>query len=150
MCRQLETRLLAQLAVPGPQVPGPDQTTPGEAVPEEDVLDHAAARDEQQLLRDDRDAVREGGSGRGVVDRPSVDDQRALVRLDEPGDHATEGRLARAVLSHEAVDDAALERQVDVRESRDAPEPLPDTADLDVQRAGHVVRCPGRSGGAGR
>jgi hypothetical protein len=48
------------------------------------------------------------------------------------------------------MDDAALERQVDVRESSDAPEPLSDTSDLDVQGAGQVVWCSGRSGGAGR
>src|SRR5690349_13664405 len=68
--------------------------------------------------------------GDGIV----VEQDLALVRLDEPVEHVHQRGLARAVLPQQSADLARLDDQVDLIVGDQAPEALRDTAQLKFHR----------------
>ena len=76
---------------------------------------------------------------RDARDRLSGEQDLALGRLLEAGDHPQRRGLAAAGWSEEAVELAARDAQVHAVDGGDGPEPLRDVDDLDV-RAGRIGR----------
>ena len=77
-----------------------------------------------------------------AVELAAVPFQGPAVGLMDPGQDMHEGTLARAVLSHQGMDLAAADLQVDAVERPDAREPLADRAG-DQQGAGRDPGSPG-------
>ena len=101
-----------------------------------DVAGDVHVREERVVLEDRVDValVR-----RDTGDRLSGEQDLALRRLLEAGDHAQRRGLAAAGRAEEAVELAAGDVQVHVVDGGHGPEPLRDVDDLDVG-AGHVGR----------
>jgi hypothetical protein len=73
-------------------------------VADEDVLRDRQVREQPRLLVDDRDAQPAGLRRPVQLDRRPVQEDRAAVRLVDPGEDLDQGALARAVLAHQGVD----------------------------------------------
>ena len=126
---------------------------------EVDVLCHGQRGDEAELLEDHGDARTPRVQGTGQQEGSVAELQGPLIGLVDAVDHLDEGRLARAILAHEAVDLAAAQREVHAVKGLDAAEGLADArgAQDDVGCAagrgseagdGHVRRAP--HGGSAR
>ena len=91
---------------------------------ERDVLDGAHRPDEPEVLMNEPNARRGGGSAVTEGQRLTVDPRLRTVGvgLVIPGEHLDQRRLARTVLADERVNLAGLDRQRDVRRARPAPE----------------------------
>ena len=83
---------------------------------EKDVLGDAELGKQQQLLIDRRDARAARVVGRGKIDLRPVDENRADVRLVDPGHDLDQGRFAGAVLSEQRMDFARTHVERHARE----------------------------------
>ena len=72
--------------------------------------------------------------GLRIVHRLAVDEDLALVRLEQPVEDVHQGRLAGAVLAEQGVDLARLDGQVDVVVGDQVTEALGDAAQFESQR----------------
>ena len=93
-----------------------------------DVLEHGEMREERVLLEDDADVA---AVGRPVGDRGAGDQDVALRRLLEAGDHPQRGRLARAAGAEQREEAAALHRERDVVNDAATAERLGEPAHLE-------------------
>ena len=73
------------------------------------------------------------------LQRLAVDQDLALVRLEQPVEHVHQGGLAGAVLAEQGVDLARLDRQVDVVVGDQVTEALGDAAQFESQR--NLLEC---------
>ena len=95
-----------------------------------DVLGHREVGHDAQLLVHHADAGRQRLARRAEMHRPAVDRHAAVVLAVQAGDDLHQGRLAGAVLAHQAVDLAGAQHEVDVAQGRDAAERLGDAASV--------------------
>ena len=86
---------------------------------------------EGEVLIDDLDALLAGLDRLGEMDRLVLDANFAAGRQEVAGDHLHEGRLAGAVVAHQAERFAVLELEVDVIQGVDRPEVLGDSLELE-------------------
>ena len=92
-----------------------------------DILQHGQVGEERQVLEDDLDAERLGLVRRQLLmGYPIYDDHAAGIGRMHPGENLDQGRLAGAVLPHQAMDLARLDRPVDGVEGDRPPEALSD------------------------
>jgi hypothetical protein len=96
---------------------------------------------QRELLVDQRDAARDRVRRRPQHDRLAVDRDRAGVGAQHAGQHLHQRALAGAVPPDQGDDLAALQREVDAAQHRDAVERLAD-APCGEQRRGHRVVAP--------
>ncbi len=122
----------------------PPRGCPVEAHPpvvaEHEVLEHAQRRDQRRVLVDGADPEHERLPGRGDRRLDALDPDRARIRADQPREDADQGRFAGAVLTEQAVDFAAAERQAHVVVRKHSGERLDDAEQLDDRRS-VVVPC---------
>jgi hypothetical protein len=96
---------------------------------DEDVLSDRYVREKRGLLIYDRDPSSCGGCGAMERQLLAVKSEPTGVGLVDAGEDLYEGRLARAVLSHQRVSLARVKLDVSVREGVHSPE-----------RLGHVLQ----------
>ena len=108
-------------------------------VAEHQVLEHGQRRDQRGVLVDGADPELERHARRDDLGLAPLDQDAPGVGPLEPGEDPDQRRLARAVLAQQAVDFAALEREVDVVVREHAWERLRDPPELDDGRVGHEV-----------
>ena len=102
-----------------------------ELVAEEDVLGDRQAVDDVELLVHGRDAEFDRRLGRGDLDLLAEPGDLALIRAMDAGEHLDQGRLARAVLSEDAVHLAGEDVQVDSAQRLHAREGLRHALDVE-------------------
>ncbi len=95
------------------------------------VLPHRQRVDEAEVLVDHPDAERRSGDRVVDVVLHAVDPDRARVRIDQADEDLHQRRLARPVLTEDAVDAPAVQRQIDTITRSDRAEGLGDTAEFD-------------------
>ena len=79
---------------------------------------------ERQVLVDDLDPLLARLDGLVKMHRLAADANFAVRRGKIPRDHLDQGRLAGAVVAHEAQDFARIQRQIDLVERMDGAEML--------------------------
>jgi hypothetical protein len=94
----------------------------GEFTAEEDVLGDGEVRGQEGLLVDHGDAFVSSFDGIGEVDRAAFPEHLAAVATVHAGDNLHEGGFAGAVLAHDKVDLAGLDRQVALAECDNSTE----------------------------
>jgi hypothetical protein len=120
-----------------PVGPGrPAEPEPGVLAPEEDVVGDGEPADQVELLVDRGDAARHGRLRVAQAHRGAVPDDGALVGLVGPGEDLDQRRLARAVLTQQAVHLTGPDVEVDAVQGADARELLDDAVHLE-QRSRH-------------
>jgi len=97
---------------------------------ERDVLGHGEDRHQHEVLVHHADLGPDRVPGRVDRDRLVVEQDLALVGLDQPVEHVHQRGLARAVLAEQSADLAGLDDQVDVVVGDEAAEALRDPAQL--------------------
>ena len=109
------------------------------AEPVADVLGHVHVGEQRVVLEDRVDVAPEG---RHTGDRLAGEEDLALARLFEAGDHAEGRRLAAARRAEQAVELAVLDPEVHPVHGDHFPEAFRDVGDLDVgtRRVGVVPR----------
>ena len=127
---------------------------PAQAQPERHVVEHVEMREQRHALEHE---VHGALVGRQPRDVPAVDEDAAVVREVEAGDHAQERRLAapaRSEQAHElALGDVEVERLHGVR-PHEAPVDALDLDEARVRLVSHAAtlligRGPRRCGGSG-
>ena len=109
-------------------------------VAERHVLPHGQRLDEAEVLVDHaRCRARAASTGSTIVDHFAVQSDLAGVGKDQADQHLHQRRLAGAVLAEDAVDAAAMQREVDLVAGDDPPEPF---GDVDELRGGRGVGSP--------
>ena len=88
----------------------------------EDVLGRGQFGNQVEFLVDDRDASALGVLNAREANRRALDPDLAVIVDVHTGEDLHQGRFARAVLTHEGVDLAAPQVEVDVAQRRDAGE----------------------------
>ena len=114
-----------------------------------DVVLHRQAAEDRGFLRQIADAEPCAAIHRQAGDVEAVEPDRAVVGLDQPGDHVEAGRLARAIGAEQADGLAALHREADVAHHLAALVALADAIDDEqaVLGSGRMPACSGRRGG---
>ena len=98
---------------------------------QDQVLQYGEAVDQHEMLVDHADAVADRVARARHLDRPSVDQDLAGIGPMEPVEDAHQGRLAGAVLAHDAGDTAAFDPQRGAAHRLHAAERLVDPPKLD-------------------
>ena len=101
---------------------------------EHHVFEHAQRRHQHEVLMHHADAVADRLARRADADRLAVDPDLAGVGLVEAVEDRHQRRLAGAVLADDAVDDAALDDEIDVIVGVNRAEALVDADQLDGGR----------------
>ena len=107
---------------------------------EHDVFEHAERRHQHEVLMHHADAVADRLARRADSDRLAVDADLAGVGLVEAVEDRHQRRLAGAVLADDAVDDAALDDEIDVLVGVNRAEALVDADQLDRGRGSGLGR----------
>ena len=102
---------------------------------EHDVLEHAERLHQHEMLVDHADAAADRLARRADAHRLAVDADFAGVGLVEAVEDRHQRRLAGAVFADDAVDDAALDLEIDVGVGVDRTEALVDADQLDGRAA---------------
>ena len=110
---------------------------------EHDVLEHTEIVDEHEVLVHHADAERQGMAAVGDGVFGAIDADDAAIGGVEAIKDRHQGRFARAVLPHDAVDGAALDGEIDVPIGVNRAEPLVDLFKLDRPAIGRCG-CSGR------
>eukprot|EP01022_Parablepharisma_sp_SALTPOND_P020740 TRINITY_DN385_c0_g1_i13.p1 TRINITY_DN385_c0_g1~~TRINITY_DN385_c0_g1_i13.p1 ORF type:complete len:868 (-),score=317.47 TRINITY_DN385_c0_g1_i13:3732-6335(-) len=103
----------------------------------EDIGGHADVGRHRQFLVDQVDAGGAAGGGIAQGDRFSVQQDLAVVRRMDAGQHFHQRALAGAVLPHQRVDLAGADVEVHVRQRPCRAEGLADAAHLQYRSGGH-------------
>ena len=111
---------------------------------EHHVFEHAQRRHQHEMLENHADAVADRFARRADPDRLAVDADLAGVGFIEAVEDRHQRRFAGPVFADDAVDDAALDDQIDVVVGVNRPEALVDANEFDGGRRlnGHVRRPP--------
>ena len=111
---------------------------------EHDVFEHAERRNQHEVLMHHADAVADRLARRADPDRLAVDADFAGVGLVEAVENRHQRRLAGPVLADDAVDDAALDDEIDVIVGVNRAEALVDADQFDGGRGfvGHSHHPP--------
>ncbi len=99
------------------------------------VLGHGEHLDQHEVLVHHADAGGDRLLGVAADVLDAVDDDRALIGLQQPVQHVHQGRLAGPVLPQQAVDLAGHDVQVDAVVGHQRPEPLGDAPQLETVAA---------------
>ena len=99
-----------------------------------DVLADGEVREQVVVLVDDPDAGRLRVARGREVQRPSIDGQRPVVRLQRAGEHPDERALAGAVLAHQCVHLAGADIESDVVQCGDPAVPVGDARGREAGR----------------